>query len=163
MVFPPERRKANDHRSFHRSLIHIAKLLDILLPSPLFQNKLAQICLFFFSKLWFLKLYFILPSSCTFHSQCCKSFPARVHCHQQIRITLCVLVKNNTEQTYNNGWIICIHAEEEKGKLLVVFRREQGTFELAWVQSVCISSWLGESHGHLRGILLHGKTYKDQI
>lgn len=90
LVFSSERKKANYHSSFYRSLIHTAKLLHLLLPSPLFQNKLAQICLFFFSKLFLWKL----ASPCTFHAQCCKSSPARAHCHQRSRITLRVLMEN---------------------------------------------------------------------
>lgn len=55
LVLPFRERKANYHSSFYRSLIRIAKLLQILLPSPLFQTKLGQICPFFISKAWFLK------------------------------------------------------------------------------------------------------------
>lgn len=50
---PP--RKTNNHSPFYRSLTHVAKLICILLQSPLFQTRLAHICPFFFSEASFLK------------------------------------------------------------------------------------------------------------
>lgn len=129
LVFPLERRKANDHTSFYQSLIHIAKLLHILLPSPFFQNKLAQICSFFFSKLYFLLLPVPFMPSVARVVQPGLTVTSRAE-------SPCVLLKNNTVQTYNNGWIICIHVEEEKGKLLEVFRRQQCGFEQ--MSSICL-------------------------
>lgn len=125
LVFPLERRKANDHTSFYQSLIHIAKLLHI----SFFPKQTSSDLLIFLLQTLF------LASSYTFHAQCCKSCPARAHCHQQSRTTTCFIEKN-TVQTYNNAWVICIHLEEEKGKLLGVFRREQCGFE--WMSSICL-------------------------
>lgn len=98
---------------------HFTKVLYILqncYTSPFFQNKLAQICSFFFSKLYFL----LLP----------EPFMPSVARAVQPGLTVtsraespCVLLKNNTVQTYNNAWVICIHLEEEKGKLRSIQER----------------------------------------